>query len=145
MYIYIYIYMYVYIYIMSRIAHVGCIVLAKLVNPCILPRAPGFDPRVFHVTGYVPAFPNRHRLHIFVTQNKRPLLLTLVSKTNIQASRHTYTCLPVYLSVCLSVCLSTRLHVYTSTRLPVYLSTCLSVCVQNAQHQVLNPHAHMQL
>jgi hypothetical protein len=43
---------------MSPVIGTKPVVLAKLVNPDLLPRALGFDSRVFHVTGSDPVFPH---------------------------------------------------------------------------------------
>ena len=40
-----------------------------------------------------------------------------------------FSCLPLFLSVCLSICLSVCLFVYLSVFLSVFLSVCLSVCL----------------
>jgi hypothetical protein len=41
---------------MSPVVGTKPVVLAKLVNPYLLPRAIGFDPRVFHVIASTPTF-----------------------------------------------------------------------------------------
>ncbi len=74
-------------HLMSPVVGTKPVVLVKLVNPYLLPRALGFVPRVFHVRGSTPTFQHWYTFaHTF-------RLARVQNNTGICVPKHMYVCM----------------------------------------------------